>query len=68
VGQPLTSVVGSLAAWVAALAVTGEMPRKRRIVALVTPKPMPRVPSTNCARPPARAKAARTNMDALLSN
>jgi hypothetical protein len=45
------------------MAVAGEMPMKSRIVALVTPKPMPRVPSMNCASPPARAKAARTHMD-----
>jgi hypothetical protein len=57
VARPLTSVVGSLAAWVAAEAAAGLAPSASRTVADVTPKPMPNVPSTSWASPPARAKA-----------
>ena len=45
--RPLISVVGSLAACVAALAVTGATPMKSSTDADVTPKPMPSVPSTS---------------------
>ncbi|WP_300405668.1 hypothetical protein [uncultured Nocardioides sp.] len=47
---------------VAALAVAGATPRASSTVAEVTPKPMPSVPSTSWARPPARAKAATNHM------
>ncbi len=55
--RPLTNVVGSLAAWVAAEAAAGAMPMRSSTVADVTPKPMPSVPSTIWARPPATANA-----------
>ena len=58
----LTKVVGSFAMCVAADAAAALTPMHSRIVAEVTPKPMPSVPSTICAAPPARAKAAKNHM------
>ena len=65
--SPEISVVGSLAACVAALAVAGATPSARSTVAEVTPKPIPSVPSTSWAKPPARAKAATNHISVLLS-
>ena len=54
--MPEASVVPSSAVWTTALAWAGPRPASAmRMVVEVTPKPMPRPPSTSCAASPARA-------------